>query len=581
MKKTILITVVLTIMTVFFGVCSHAAIEDCDFSDPKDGYIDGGDLAQFAAYYAVGDPAANVDGVGDVDSDDVAHFAGFYGGTYAISARRPNILLIIADDIGIDVTTDMYPGLITDLLALYGPEGHDNPNYLNIDGNPASTPVLNGLAQEGMRFSSASAQPVCSPTRAAIITGLFADKTGVASPGNPLSQNHATFVQRMKDDANYSTAMFGKWHLGTNSNGTLPKRAGFDLFRGNVQGAISPTFWSYGYHVQDDATTNPDQYRTDSTPSKSLPGIASTTFAPVVKVADTIEWIEARQAEDPDKPWFAWLAFNEAHSPMHVPNADTLNALSLAEVTGCGGVPGTTTRGSCTNKVLTRAMTNAMDTVIGKLLDAVASIPSDTYVIFVGDNGTDVSTTNPNSLDNMYIDTSINGKGSVYESGSRVALVVRGLGIAAGSASSEYVHVTDLYNTCLNLAGLPSETQNQDSSNQTVDSDSVSFTPILFGDATAVRDPNEGYILVETSYGGNKVGARNARYKVVCSGSASNCEFYDLVGGPLGVPLGDPLEVYPLSEPGSCTNYRTMYTTGDAGWHYCRLTEVVDMYSIF
>ena len=150
MKKIILITVVLTIMTVFFGVCSHAAIEDCDFSDPKDGYIDGGDLAQFAAYYAVGDPAANVDGVGDVDSDDVAHFAGFYGGTYAISARRPNILLIIADDIGIDVTTDMYPGLITDLLALYGPEGHDNPNYLNIDGNPASTPVLNGLAQEGM-----------------------------------------------------------------------------------------------------------------------------------------------------------------------------------------------------------------------------------------------------------------------------------------------------------------------------------------------------------------------------------------------------------------------------------------------
>ncbi len=145
---------------------------------------------------------------GDVDSDDVAHFAGFYGGSYAISARRPNILLIIADDIGIDVTTDMYPSLITDLLALYGPEGHNHPDYLNIDGNPASTPVLDHFAQQGMVFSSAWAQPVCSPTRAAIITGLFADKTGVTSPGNPLSRNHVTFVQRLKDEGNYSTAMF-------------------------------------------------------------------------------------------------------------------------------------------------------------------------------------------------------------------------------------------------------------------------------------------------------------------------------------------------------------------------------------
>ena len=456
---------------------------------------------------------------------DVAHFAGFYGSTYSISARRPNILLIIADDIGIDVTTDMYPNLISDLLDLYGPGGHNHPNYLNIDGNPASTPVLDQLAQQGMVFSSAWAQPVCSPTRAAIITGLFADKTGVTAPGSPMSHNHVTFVQRLKDKMEAITAprCFGKWHLGTNTNGTLPKRAGFDLFKGNVQGGISPTFWNYQYHVQDDATTNPDQYRTDPTPTKSLPGIASTTFAPVVKIADAIEWIEDRQAEDPDKPWLAWLAFNEAHSPMHVPNADTLDSVSLTEVTGCGGVPGTTTRGSCTNKVLTRAMTNAMDTVIGHLLDAVATIPSDTYVIFIGDNGTDVSTTNPNSLDNMYINTSINGKGSVNESGARVAMAVRGPDIAAGSESSEYVHVTDLYNTCLNIAGLPSESQNQDSSNQTVDSDSVSLAPILFGDETTVRDPDEGYILTETSYSGNKVGARNARFKVVCNGGTSNC----------------------------------------------------------
>jgi arylsulfatase A-like enzyme len=570
MKRVLLLlSTVLTLMMSTFGASSHAAIEKCDYSIPKGGDIDGLDLSRFIGYYATGDLLADVDGSGIVDGDDVAHFAGFFGSTY----RLPNILLIIADDIGIDVTTGMYPNLITDLLTLYGPNGHNHPDYLNIDGHPASTPVLDQFAQQGMVFSNAWAQPVCSPTRAAIITGLFADKTGVTTPGNPMSRNHVTFVQRLKDGGNYSTAIFGKWHLGTNSNGTLPKRAGFDLFKGNVQGGISPNFWNYGYHVQDETTIDPDQYRTETTPSKSLPGIASTTFAPVVKIADAIEWINGRHAEDPDKPWFAWVAFNEAHSPMHVPNEDTLDLPTRNEINGCGGSFGTTNAGSCNNKQLTRAMTNSMDTVIGKLLDVVDSLDSDTYVIFIGDNGTDVSTTNPNSLDNMYIDTTIHGKGSVYESGARVAMAIRGPGIAFGTESPEFVHVTDLYNTCLNLAGLPSESQNQDSSNQTVDSDSMSLTPILFGDETAVRDPDEGYILTETSYAGNKVGARNARYKVVCSGSSSNCEFYDLAG--------DPLEVYPLSKPGSCTNYRSVYNTTDAEWHYCRLIEVVNLYSIF
>lgn len=574
----------MVVMMTLFGVCAHAATEPSDFTNPVDGDVDGQDLYDFLSVYSPGyAPGAPADLNGDdnVDSADVALFAGAFGTTYSTSTAKPNILILIADDIGIDVTTDMYPNLINDLLALYGPAGHNHPDYLNIDGNPASTPVLDLFAQQGMVFSSAWAQPVCSPTRAAIITGLFADKTQVKAPGNPLSKNHTTFVQKLRDEAGYSTAIFGKWHLGTNSNGTLPKRAGFDLFKGNVQGGISPNYWNYSYHVQDENTTNPDQYRTESTPSKSLTDIASTTFAPVVKVADAIEWINDRQAEDPDKPWFAWIAFNEAHSPMHVPNEDTLDTTTRNEINSCGGSFGTTNRGSCDNKQLTRAMTNSMDTVIGKLLDVVDSLDSDTYVIFIGDNGTDVSTTNPNSLDNMYIDTTIHGKGSVYESGARVAFAVRGPGIAAGSESTEFVHVTDLYNTCLNLAGLPSESQNQDSSNQTVDSDSVSLTPIFFGDEAAVRDPNEGYILTETSYAGNKVGARNARYKVVCSGSSSNCEFYDLAGDPLGVMLGDPLEVYPLSKPTSCSGFRSTWTSDDPEWNYCRLLEVVAEHSIF
>ena len=572
MKRNLTITVVLTLMIALFGVCSHAAIQDCDFSSPKDGDIDGSDLAQFAAYYGSGAPEADVDGVGGVDTDDVAHFAGFFGGSYTVTARRPNILLIIADDIGIDVTSDMYPGLLDEIYDLYLNHDPAHPQANNIYGNPASIPVLTGLAQEGMVFSSAWAQPVCSPTRAAVITGLFADKTGVTSPGIPMSGNHTTFVEILHG-AGYSTALFGKWHLGTSAtNGVLPKQVGFDEFRGHTGGGLNGSFWNYTYYFQE-ATDAATSLNTSLAPTRSLDGITATTFATVVQAADTIEWINARQLEDPDKPWFAWLAFNESHSPMHVPNQDTLDATSLTEVTGCGGVPGTTTKGSCTNKVLTRAMTNSMDTVIGKVLEAVDSIPSDTYVLFIGDNGTDVSTTNPNSLDNMYITISGRGKGTVYESGARVGMAVRGPGIAAGSESREFVHVTDLYNTCLNLAGLPSEVQNRNKNDQLVDSDSMSLAPILFGDQSTVRDPDEGYILTETSYAGNKVGARNETYKVVCTGSASSCTFYNLVD--------DPLEEYPLIKPGSCTDYRSNWNTSNPEWHYCRLIEVVNIYSIF
>src|SRR5262245_28148100 len=90
--------------------------------------------------------------------------------------RPPNILLIIADDVGLDVTTDMYPGLISDLVKKYGPEGLNHPNYRAIDGSPASTPNLDRLAKEGMVFANAWAQPFCSPTRASILTGLTAVK---------------------------------------------------------------------------------------------------------------------------------------------------------------------------------------------------------------------------------------------------------------------------------------------------------------------------------------------------------------------------------------------------------------------
>ena len=496
-------------------------------------------------------------------------------------AERPNILLIISDDIGIDVTSNMYPGLIESLVKQYGPSGHNHPNYEEIDGRPASTPTLDALARAGMSFTNVWVQPFCSPSRASILTGLFAAKTGVLDYTHWLSQTHRSFVQDLKN-AGYRTAVFGKWHMAGLGRypGMKPKEAGFDLYKGNLNGGIA-TYWDYDYHVQDE-TTPPDQYRTEKAPVKSLPDVAPTTYAPVVKAADTIEWITAQEAEDPERPWFVWLAFNLSHitgrqqpNPMAVPNIDTLDDVSRAEMEACGGEFGSANVGSCTDKALMRAMTNSMDTIIGKVLEAVDALDPNTYVIYIGDNGTWMFGERREFIDNMYITRRGRSKGTAYESGVRVPLVIRGPNIAAGSRSDEFVHGVDLFATILNLAGLDvPETVPNRNGDGVVSLDSVSLAPILFDGATQVRDPIEDYLLAETvnpvMNNMRHVGARNGTYKVVCRESASptNCEFYNLAD--------DPLEEYPLEKPQSCAVYDDGTSRPDeAGWHFCRLLRIV------
>jgi arylsulfatase A-like enzyme len=360
-----------------------------------------------------------------------------------------------------------------------------------------------------------------------------------------------------------------------------PKEAGFDLFKGNMHAAIK-TYWDYDYMVQD-ANTPAGQWRIGTPPVKSLPGIAPTTYSPVVQVADTLEWITAQKSSSPDKPWFAWMAFNLSHattqaqpSSMVVPNADTLDATSYNEMKKCGGTFGSANIGSCSGESLMRAMTNSLDTIVGKLLEKVDSLDPNTYVILLGDNGTPMyGRPNQDYIDNMYITRKGRGKGTAYESGARVPLLIRGPRIEASARSSEYIHVADLFSTILSFAGLkaPDKVPNRDNTGlQTVDS--VSLAPILFDKAAAVRDPNQGYLLTESlnlmTNSTRQVGARNATYKVVCTEKvdAKSCEFFNLAT--------DPLEEYPLANPDSCSNYNSgTWKPADARWHYCRLTDIV------
>jgi arylsulfatase A-like enzyme len=508
----------------------------------------------------------------------------------AHAATRPNILLIIGDDIGIDATTDMYPGLIDGLVKQYGPQGRNHPDYRMIAGHPASTPVLNGLASKGMVFSQAWAEPYCSPTRASLITGLNPAKTGVLDYTGHLSQNHHAFVRDLKDKGGYSAGVFGKWHMAglspagadpaSSYPGMKPLEAGFDLFQGNLNGAVG-TYFDWDYHVQD-AGTAPGKWRTEKAPVRSLPGVAPTTFTPVVTVADAVDWIRGREAAAPDKPWFAWVAFNLSHiaekqqpNPMAVPNADTLDEPSRREMQACGGSFGSHNVGTCSSEALMRAMTNSMDTLIGKLLDAVDALDPDTYVIYVGDNGTWMFGPGREFIDNLYITRRGRSKGTGYESGVRVSMVVRGRGIAAGSRSDVPVHTTDLYSTILELAGLKASRTVPDRTGKgSVALDAVSIAPVLFGRAKTLRDPDRGYLLAENVNPLQKnlrqVAARNARYKVICDeqAMATSCVFYDL--------LEDPLEEYPLAKPASCAGYKvSVRRSADTAWHFCRLLEVV------
>jgi hypothetical protein len=297
-----------------------------------------------------------------------------------------------------------------------------------------------------------------------------------------------------------------------------------------------------------------------------------------VQAADTIDWIRKQEAANPQRPWLAWLAFNVAHitgnqqpNPMAVPNADTLNEVSRREMEACKGTFGSANVGSCSSEALMRAMTNSMDTVIAKILTAVDALDPNTYVIYISDNGSWMFGAGREFIDNMYITRLDRGKGTAYESGSRVPLTIRGPRIPKGAHSDEPVHAVDLFPTLLKLAGLDvPKTVPNTTGTGTVAVDGVSLTPIFFDGAKSVRDPVRDFLLTETinpiKDNRREAASRNGTHKVLCGGKASaeTCEFYNLIR--------DPIEEFPLKKPESCATYENgRWTPNDPDWHFCHL----------
>ena len=455
----------------------------------------------------------------------------------AVSAAAPNILVIIADDLG------------TESLASYG-----------FGESTAVTPTLDRLASEGIRFERFWSQHVCSPTRAAVMTGRYAFRTGVRSAipaqwaameaPTPTSPAHATtelvytpaglvgagneslsarpppppnrrprgpstdeiMLPRLLQTAPepYATAAVGKWHLSDLLNGQLdhPNDSGFDYYSGVLFGGPSSYFaWR---HLENGRLR------------------AESGYYDAHITDDAIRWI----GEQSDEPWFLWMSYSNPHTPVHLPLRELLRSPARDLP------PNFDTEEN--NRAYFFAQVEAMDTLIGRLLDSIPDeVMQNTYVIFFGDNGTVEWDDPPPPRDRDRV------KGTVYQGGIEVPLIVTGPGIAAGRVERPLAHAVDLFATILELAevdidaALPGD----------LAIDSVSIADHFHEENLPSR---RSWVLSEGTLGA-VVGTaiRDERYKLVVINERE--EFYDLVN--------DPHELRPLSVPDLTGAARTSYET--------------------
>jgi arylsulfatase A-like enzyme len=311
--------------------------------------------------------------------------------------QRPNMVVILADDLG----------------------SHD----VGWRGSEIKTPHLDALAQRGARLNQFYVQPVCSPTRAALLTGRYplryGFQTGVVRPwaqyGLPLEER--TLPQALHD-AGYETAIVGKWHLGHFRPEYLPTRRGFDHQYGHYNGALD-----YYTHIRDGGF---DWHRNDQ--ENHDEGYATHLIA-----SEAERRIQQRNRE---KPLFLYVPFNGVHAPLQVPE-EYLKA--YPQFSG--------------NRRVYAGMVTALDEAVGKIVAALKQegLLENTLIVFSSDNGGP----NPGKLtDNGPLRA---GKGTVYEGGVRVCAFATWEGKIKPGDVETPIHITDLYPTLLRIAGAKTE----------------------------------------------------------------------------------------------------------------------------
>jgi len=373
--------------------------------------------------------------------------------------ETPNILLVVADDFGVD------------LMPAYG-EGANLP----------CTPTLDALAASGLLFRNAWATPTCSPGRAQILTGRYGFRTGIGQPVHQntsgLQYSEVTLPERL---AGFDNAALGKWHLSGDLGLTHPNDSGFAYFAGCHANLNEYDDW------------------TKLVNGRELP---STTYATVDTANEAVAALLSLQ-----EPWFLQVSFNAPHSPIHAPDAALCPA--ACPNSSCANVD----TGSPQWRQA-RAMVSVMDDQLGRILTALDTVDPAAMVVFIGDNGTGAQATRPPFDPN-------HGKGTVYEGGVNVPLVLRGPGVVAGAECGALVSAVDLYATFAELAYVRSNAE-----------DSVSLVPYFSNPTLSLREtvyteafsPNHQAAL---PFSNHDRAIRNDRYKLIRRTGQPD-ELYDL-----------------------------------------------------
>jgi arylsulfatase A-like enzyme len=304
----------------------------------------------------------------------------------------PNIVILLADDLG------------------WGDVGYH--------GSRIATPNIDRLAAKGVRLEQFYAQPVCSPTRGALMTGRYPMRLGLqcgvvrpwASHGLPLDEQTLPDMLR---EIGYRTAIVGKWHLGHVSREYLPTSRGFDQQYGHYNGALD-----YFTHDRDgghDWHKN-DQRNDDEGYTTDLIG------------REAVRIIKEHPA---NRPLFLYVPFNAPHTPLQAPEEELARYADWKN----------------RDRATYAAMVTRMDSAVGGILDAIDAMGpmgENTIVFFCSDNGGVASLGSNGDLRD--------GKGTLYEGGVRVpAIMAWPQRLAAGGEVHEPMHVVDVMPTLLAL----------------------------------------------------------------------------------------------------------------------------------
>lgn len=415
----------------------------------------------------------------------------------AAPAKRPNILLIVADDLG-----------YTDLGA-YGAE--------------ISTPNLDKLASGGVKMTGFYASPFCSPTRAMLMSGSdnhlvgFGDMAELMLPeqrGKPgyegnLNARVVPMAQVLKD-AGYRTAMAGKWHLGVKEEYS-PASRGFEQSYAMVMGGASHWGDQSGIVAMDPAKPPKAIYRENG---KAIDIPRDGFYSSQAFTDKLLDYLKS--GEKSGKPFFGYLAFTAPHWPLHAPDADIakyegrykegydkLRKERLERMKRLGIVPADTPvyeghahwpkwesltpaqqEAEARRMTVYSAMVDHMDRQIGRVLDYLKAKGEldNTFIFFMSDNGADgnsvydVGRTREwieKDMDNSTANTGKPGsfieygpgwaqvgstpfklyKSFMYEGGIAVPAIAWGPGIKGGALKREFAHVTDVAPTIFELAG--------------------------------------------------------------------------------------------------------------------------------